>query len=218
MDSITDNPILLIALGGILGTIFTFVWTAALWKRGVDKDLGNFSQFIIEFRTEMKELRNEFRTEMKGLRNEFCTEMKELRNEFRTEMKELHTDIKQILHALHPKTQLIEQNSPLRLTDYGKKMAHEIHADDILEPYIAQIGEETKDKTVYGIQERCRQFSQEELMNQLRVSNLKHANSLEVYAFDQGIRLSEVLDVLGITLRDKVFDYLKLSKKDSCQV
>ncbi len=129
-------------------------------------------------------------------------------------IEEVRDDIKKILWALHPDSRPIERNSPLRLTEYGKKMANEMKADEILVPYISPVVEAAKGKTLYGIQEQCLQFARHDLMENLRAANPRHADSLEMYAFQKGINLSEALEVLGVVLRDKVFDHLNLQLEE----
>ncbi len=125
-------------------------------------------------------------------------------------VEEVRDDIKKILWALNPETRPIEKKSPLRLTEYGMKMAQEMKADEILLPYIARLIDATKEKTVYGIQEECLRFARHDLMGDLHTKNKQQADSIEIYAFQKGISLYEALEVLGVALRDKVFAGLNL--------
>ncbi len=125
-------------------------------------------------------------------------------------IEEVRDDIKKILWALNPETRPIEKKSPLRLTDYGMKMAQEMKADEILQPYVSRLIDATKGKTVYGIQEECIRYARHDLMGDLRTKNKLQADSIEIYAFQKGINLYEALEVLGVVLRDKVFTSLNL--------
>ena len=80
-------------------------------------------------------------------------------------IEEVRDDSKKILWALNPDTRPIEEKSPLRLTGYGRKMAQEMNADEMLNPYVVGLVEATKGKTVYGIQEECFRYARHNLIS-----------------------------------------------------
>ena len=132
------------------------------------------------------------------------------RASFRVFVNEVKGDIKKILWALDPTTRPVERGSAIRLSEYGKKVRTEINADEAIKPVVAKIAEKVKGYTFYAIQEECLRYARQDFLGDIRVSHKTLADLLEVYAYTNGIDISIVLEVIGVVLRDKVFDRLGL--------
>ena len=132
------------------------------------------------------------------------------RDSFRRFVNEVKGDIKKILWALDPKTRPVESGSPLRLSEYGEKVKAEINADEVIKPVVAKIADKVKHYTFYAIQEECLRYARQDFLDDIRASHKALADLLEVYAYTNGIDISIVLEVIGVVLRDKVFDTLDL--------
>ena len=116
--------------------------------------------------------------------------------------------------------------SPLRLTPMGEDIAKEIHADLIVDQFFNKILDEVvffadnevrapgtlysdvappESMAPYEIQERCFAFAKEKIIALLEQQMPSRIKDLKMAAFKHGIRLDQVLDVLGIVLRDRIF-------------
>jgi len=91
---------------------------------------------------------------------------------------------------------LVESTSPQRLTDLGMKISQEIDAAHWASRNLGNAIQATKGKSPYGVQQYC--FDLAKLENLSSEEKRKVENS----AFDQGVTVSEILDVLAIELRD----------------
>lgn len=135
------------------------------------------------------------------------------RTSFQEFIKEIRDDIKKILWGLNPETRPSESASPLRLSAYGKKISDDIQAETVVSPYVPVLKARVKGATVYGIQETCMDYARNEFMAALRAANAKQADDLEIYAYNHGIPLYDVLEVIGIVLRGQVFASLGIEQE-----
>ncbi len=91
---------------------------------------------------------------------------------------------------------LIERASPLRLTQLGKEISNKAHALAWANRNLEQAKQRTDGKSPYEIQEHC--------FDEAKPENLtgEERNAVEAAAFDHGLKVSEILDVFAIELRD----------------
>ena len=66
----------------------------------------------------------------------------------------------------------------------------------------------------YQIQQDAFDFANNELLQQIKNSDLERLRAIENCAFQHGIHVSEVMKALGVVLRDKIFALKKLSIED----
>lgn len=122
------------------------------------------------------------------------------RASFKEFMQEIRSDIKRIFERLPPAT--IAGQSPIRLTELGKKIADEIGAEELVSPHVVGIGSKAKDKIEYEIQEMCFKFIDEMYPTLTPLPKAK----IQTAAYDNGIDVGQVLDVLRVVLRDAVLN------------
>ena len=128
-------------------------------------------------------------------------------------MKEIRDDIKEIFKRLGPATTTAE--SPLVLSDLGKKIAEEIEVVEWSPEYTVRLREKLKDqKDPYEIQEVCFEYAQNKLLDNLLEDNPSglRVKMIRGSAYENGLELKQVLDVVGIVLRDNL---LKLCELDT---
>lgn len=110
-----------------------------------------------------------------------------------------------------------EAGSPLRLTDFGSRIAQEVNAQQIAGQYAEQTLKiiEQSD-TRYDIQTKCAEFVQTQLD---KIAERDKGTGLDKRiddaAFNNGITRQEVLEAIGIVLRDYVFELLDAEAKRS---
>lgn len=91
---------------------------------------------------------------------------------------------------------LTGSTSPLSLTDLGKQISNEIGAAQWAARNLADAKQGTKGKTPCEVQQYCFDLA--------KLENLsgEEKRKVEDAAFKQGLTVSQILDVLGIELRD----------------
>ena len=85
--------------------------------------------------------------------------------------------------------------SPKRLTKYGEELAIEINADEIVEPLVKKFKTQINGLTNYRIQKLSYDYF---------YNDYKPTLHMEDIAFDEGIEMKAILDVLAIKLRDQL--------------
>ena len=115
--------------------------------------------------------------------------------EIREDIREIKGDIKGILRELPSK--VLTSGSPIRLTDFGKKIAEDIGAEEWAKSLAPNLLPKVKDKSQYEIQEFCLEYTTKKI-------TLDESQSLVVEncAYTQGVDTRAVRQVLGIVLRD----------------
>ena len=93
----------------------------------------------------------------------------------------------------------ITTESPLRLTDLGKKIAEQIEADEWASDLAINLKLRTIGKSNYEIQELAIAHAQA-----LDLTDEQRASLVYEAAFDSGLDYSQVLRILGVVLRDKL--------------
>lgn len=96
--------------------------------------------------------------------------------------------------------------SPIRLTEYGAKLADKAQAEAIIETYADKI-EVAPDMNEYQIQETCFDFARLELLD---IIEKTERDRIEKLVYDEGISMSEISRIFGIKMRD--YHLAKLGK------
>lgn len=119
-------------------------------------------------------------------------------------MKEIRDDVKDILGRLPPAVS--RPGSPTTLTDLGEKVAKEIHADQWIPQYAkSQNHTIAESKSPYEIQEACLRHAKIFLLGKLKEQNRQNIISdMESSAYQNGLQLAQVQEVVGIKLRDEI--------------
>ena len=117
-------------------------------------------------------------------------------------MSELRDDIKKILSWLPPA--LVTRASPLRLTALGEKIAREIDAMEWAKGMSQSLIEDARDREPFEIYEMCKNY----VDNDKHVPNREFLRSVNVSAYEAGIDVSGVNEVLAVVLRDQLLSEL----------
>ena len=114
-------------------------------------------------------------------------------------MKEIRDDIKKIFDRLPPT--LIVGSSPIKLTDLGKSISDEVGARKTAQQLSSKLIERAKDKNPYEIQDLCFNYIRDEY-----VPDIKLLKKLQVCAYENGVDIDKILDVLAVELRDVLLE------------
>ena len=129
---------------------------------------------------------------------------KNFMDEIRNDLNEIRNDLKNIFSRLPPSP--TSSASPIYLTDLGERISKNVDAKSWPEKQAEEVVDETKNMDSFEIQEFSFSIAQslepdETLRQKMRDS-----------AFQEGIPLKGVKDVLGVELRDVL---LRLHKKNT---
>jgi hypothetical protein len=120
------------------------------------------------------------------------------RHNFHEFMREVRSDIKKIFDRLPPET--TRSSSPIGLTDLGENVSKEIAAKSWAQSHAQKLFETAEGKDPLEIQELAFNYAKEfkapeELTKKMRLS-----------AFEHGVDLGKIRDVLGVELRNVLLD------------
>ena len=128
------------------------------------------------------------------------------RDAFNKFMEEVRADIKKIGDRIDKifdrlPVRAVAGSSPLKLTDLGKRISETVDASGLAEKLASRLSGEVEGKSPYGIQEFCGDYVKKEKAN---LFDVDQANVLEMCAYEEGIKVDQVYDVIAIELRDKL--------------
>ncbi|MCY4613541.1 MAG: hypothetical protein OXB94_07985 [Nitrospira sp.] len=126
-------------------------------------------------------------------------------------MIDARADLNELLRIVKNEPAPAKTSSPILLTEIGLQMARDIEADKICEFYARLLYGTVRDMNSYEVQEFCRRYAQKDLMAELKGRDPDSATKLELYAYNKGKRLFEILEILAIILRDKLLERIKQS-------
>ena len=116
------------------------------------------------------------------------------RTTFKKFMEEIRKDIKEIFRRLPDP--MVAGGSPLQLTEKGQMLSRQIDAASVASAIADTLRDEVQDMHPYEIQKKCFDWvTIEKLPNEYQ----ERAKSA---AFEQGIKMSQVLEVIAIEVRD----------------
>ena len=118
------------------------------------------------------------------------------RNSFKEFMSEVRADIKLILTRLPPTPTTSE--SPIRLTDLGERISNSIDAKCWARNKAKELVDKTKNMDSFEIQDLSFNYAKELDPDGALLEKMREA------AFESGIDLSGVKNVLGVVLRDEL--------------
>ncbi len=126
------------------------------------------------------------------------------RANFNDFMKEVRSDIKQLLTRLPEKP--LSSSSPIRLTELGERISQSIDAKSWAEETAKKLKSDTEHSDPFEIQQKsfdeAKNFEPDEILLK------KMRNS----AFQEGIDIDDVKDVLGVELRDRLLSLHGIAK------
>ena len=126
---------------------------------------------------------------------------------------ELKTMTNLIYQQVNPNSP-VRSSSPLSLTDTGKEIAEKIKADAIILKYISRLNKDVEvnnPKNAYDVQEISMSVVSEKLLAMLSEEEL---NLVKQEAFNRGLRIEDVMSVLGILLRNRILEEKHLPISD----
>ena len=94
--------------------------------------------------------------------------------------------------------------SPITLTDRGLKIVETLKPNDFIETFAQEHLLPTKDKSSYQIQDIAFQFAAETMLDRIRYNFPRRVVDIEDCAFQHGVRVDQVMDALGVVLRDRI--------------
>lgn len=127
-----------------------------------------------------------------------------------TEIKEIRDKAVACETSLKEREPLTKRKSPITLTDKGNKILTDSGGRKFVDDNYSELKklvEDSKPQTSYDIQETSHKAI-EGLKNDIRMNGIKE------YLFKEGMELSEIVDVLGIYLRDKILGEKKWRVED----
>ena len=184
----------------VLAVISLGIWMAKWfakyeqWARGID-------EFKEDTKKALAELREDTNKAIAELRADTNKAIAELRADTNKALAEIRADIKKLIAAT---PHVIAGTSPLRLTDLGEEVSKCVGAAALAEQMASGLIDEMKGKNAYEVQEFCIDYMRDEYE-----PTTEQDQSFKECAYEQGIKLKQVLDVCAIELRDKLLHLLE---------
>ena len=164
-------------LVGYFSGAFKAIWKISAWKQTVDSKLESLE------------------SKVEGLDIRLTRVEKRL-----DELFKLFTEF------LFNRQEITKSTSPLTLTDYGKELSEKVNAGEIVEQFADYLFKKVKGRNEYQIQEICFEFAKLELLEKLKANDPQEFEEISKIAFNEGIELSKVTRVIGLELRDRMFE------------
>lgn len=124
-------------------------------------------------------------------------EMQQDIRELRAEIRAIRADIGRILRRQVPVT--VQEDSPLRLSELGERIAAEIGADAWARDAARKLKDRVEGGDPYDLQEFCFEFANHDFKPDGEfLARINHS------AYEHGVHRGKVLDVLAIALRDEL--------------
>lgn len=122
------------------------------------------------------------------------TEFKSTTKDF---VKEIRDKLDEIFERLPPRP--VSTSSPLRLTKLGEEISRTLNLSSWADRTAADLRDRIDDKSAYEIQEFCFSYMRDEFK-----PDPEQDAQIKDCAFENGIDIQGVLDVLAIELRDRL--------------
>jgi len=98
-------------------------------------------------------------------------------------------------------------SSPVSLNEAGKQLSEKMDADSIADKYTDRLSKRAIEQNMnaYQIQQSCFRFSANEILKDLETDKERYDQLSEV-AYTEGVRLENLMRILGLVLRDRVLE------------
>lgn len=133
----------------------------------------------------------------KGKVDETQTAVKAFMDEIRNDVRKIHDRIDDIFGRLPPVE--IRGESPLRLTDLGRKLSECLKASALADELVPSLRAHVAGKSPYEVQEFCFEYTAKEYQPE---DDLEAR--IQMCAYENGVKRHQVLRVLVIELRDRL--------------
>jgi|GEM_PF-1302602 len=127
---------------------------------------------------------------------EFIKEIRKDKKETRKDIKETRKDIKEIFGRLPPL--LTTSLSPIRLTELGDRISNNIDAEVWAKETAKDLIDKTKDMNSFEIQEESFKMAKNYQPTGQILKKIQNT------AFQEGVKLEGIKEVLGVVLRDRL--------------
>ena len=105
-------------------------------------------------------------------------------------------------------------HSPLGLNDLGKKIAEELDLESLAESHTPVMKARTAKLNPYEIQQLCFEYVQNDLVAELREKSPEQFKEISLMAYKHGIPREDVLQIVGVLLRDRILTSMEYSDSD----
>lgn len=110
-------------------------------------------------------------------------------------------------------------NSPVVLTKLGLQVAKEIEIEDWAGSFVEQLHRDLKDKeNPYEMQELCFEFAKGKFIELQKAESSSLMRKMELSAYNNGIPFEQVLEVVGIVLRNKLMEKCGIDPPDDLPI
>lgn len=181
-SNIKDLIELIASIIAVLGGVFAFIF--AIYK---------IMEYFFKHSTEHKEYNKKFEKLDKKL-NKIDDKIELLTNHI-------------LGHSVDSKHNIAQSNSPISLTDEGKKIADDVSAKllyDTHKEFLKSKVNEKKPENAYDIQFNSFYIVNTQFISHLEKTDATGLKTLKDYAYENGYSLHELLIVFGIYLRDDI--------------
>lgn len=96
--------------------------------------------------------------------------------------------------------------SPVSLTERGRKIIEMLKPQDITEAFALELQPKTIGNGPYQIQELAFRFAAQDMKERIRHQFPHRISDIENTAFQHGVTVDQVLDALGVVLRDRLLE------------
>lgn len=109
----------------------------------------------------------------------------------------------------------LADHSPLGLNDLGKKIAEELDLESLAEIHAPVMKARTAKLNPYDVQRLCFNYVQNDLVAELREKSPEQFEDISLMAYKHGIPREDVLQIVGVLLRDSILTSMERSDSDS---
>ena len=193
--------LLLLLLLIITGVVFALrsTWKISAWKTNTDNRLNNLGQRVSNLEQRFSNLERSSEQRFSNLEQQYSKIVGFLAGR--------ENDI----GSLQGRGSLALGNSPVMLTDRGKRIAEMIDAYSVADRYLEDLVKRAKEEnmTPYQIQESCFFISFMRVENDLEENDKERLRKIGNVAYAENLHMFDLMRVLGLVLRDKVFEAIK---------
>lgn len=138
-------------------------------------------------------------------KNESIRFLEKAIEELKVDVKELRTDVKVLFrnNSGDSSVSVVERNSPLRLTEVGDSISEALDVKTWATGTAQDVVPKLKWSHPYDIQVFCMDY-----VDHTSNFDTEFMNRIKSYAYEEGLSMSQIRDVLAIELRDAILKKL----------
>ena len=211
IDSLISNPvtivILLVAAIGWIIVVLDWFFVTRFKLKEIDP-IRKDAQRIAETPSKIEKLDKDMAR--------ISTEVKNLSEKTDYLTTKIDNMPKEIVTYLGLPKPMLKTTSPLSLSEYGQELSDLMNASAITDKHKAKLIKEAKNLNMhaYQIQQSCFDFSKNLILEELEKEDKDQYNKLADIAFTEGIKIEELIPILGVLLRDQVFEAIGISLEE----